>query len=127
MGYLYISLSLIILWLLNSLVIRKLYSMNALEVYISKAKSNSVNIISTFIGVGLTAFSFYVWDFLKWIVILYYGIVGGIHAIMFLFSLIGTIAVHSYATAPEKILIGSNFIELTSMIIFFIFALQTLF
>ena len=103
MGYLYISLSLIILWLLNSLVIRKLYSMNALEVYISKAKSNSVNIISTFIGVGLTAFSFYVWDFLKWIVILYYGIVGGIHAIMFLFSLIGTIAVHSYATAPEKI------------------------
>lgn len=129
MNYLYISVLLIILWLINLLIIRKLHAMSALEIYIEKSKNNSANILLTFVGLGLTAFSFYVWDFLKWIIILYYGICGGIQAIMFLFSFISTIAVstHSYVSTPEKALIGSNFIELVSMVILFVFALQTLF
>ena len=126
MNYLYISVLLIILWLINLLIIRKLHAMSALEIYIKKSKNNSANILLTFVGLGLTAFSFYVWDFLKWIIILYCG---GIQAIMFLFSFISTIAVstHSYVSTPEKALIGSNFIELVSMVILFVFALQTLF
>lgn len=116
MPYIYLGISLLILWVLNiiiSLPTRRRYGVDS--EYFKKCVSNGNSIFVCFIGLIGIAVSANLFDFLKWIVIAYFGFFSLFSLGLIIISIVTTLMLQykrDNVNYTDWSLIGSNLIAM---------------